>query len=59
MKSSDLFHALILLVLASAMFVAVAIGAKSMAHFAQHLKKFSPPTPRPSVQAPGVIRMLA
>jgi len=57
-KSSDLFHAVILLVLATAMTVAVAIGARSMAHFAQHLKKFSTPTPRPAVHAPAAIQML-
>jgi hypothetical protein len=58
MKSSDLFHAAIILILAAAMFVAVAIGARSMAHFAQHLKKFSTPTPRPAVHTPAAIQIL-
>jgi len=57
MKPSDLFHAVILFVLATAMFVAMAIGAHSMASFAQHLKRFTP-TPRPVVSSPASIQML-
>jgi hypothetical protein len=56
-KSSDFFHAAILLLLAAAMFVAVAISAHSMASFAQHLKRFSTPTPRPSVVTPGRLQL--
>ena len=59
MKSSDLFHALIVLVLAAAMFVATLIGARSTAQFAQHLKKIATPIPRPSVFTPAAIQMLA
>jgi hypothetical protein len=59
MKSSDLLHAVIVLVLAAAMFVAVLIGAQSTAQFAQHLKRISTPIPRPSVLTPAAIQMLA
>ena len=57
-KTSDLFHAAILLLLAAAMFVAIAMSAHSMASFAQHLKRFSTPTPRPSVVTPAALQML-
>jgi len=59
MKSSDLFHAVILFILATAIFVAIGMSARSVAHFAQHLRKFSAPTPRPAVYAPRSIQILA